>query len=152
MKQIMLDDGRTDTDTDTDADTTAIITDFTKDVMYQFQIWNDIFARISKNTEEEMTPEYCDKTQTIIDMAMKHWREKLKFSITPKLHAVECHVVYQMRNVPGFAHMLEQWIEHYHQIGHRYDSQWKGQTLEKQAELRANREYTLRQYECDRQN
>ena len=105
------------------------------------QCWDWIFSRISDQTAD-MTTEYCDETQKMINVAMRHMR-KLKFSITPKLHAIECHVVHQMRTVPGFAHMLEQWIEHYHQIGHRMDIQWQCQQPTDQARLRASKEKAL---------
>jgi hypothetical protein len=44
------------------------------------------------------------------------------FSVTPKMHGMESHVVRQMRTTPGGIGMLmEYWIEQYHQIGFRFD-------------------------------
>ena len=41
--------------------------------------------------------------------------------------------------------MLEYWVEHYHQVAHRYDVYWRGMTnTQKQAELRARRETMLK--------
>jgi hypothetical protein len=44
------------------------------------------------------------------------------FSITPKMHGMEKHVVPQMQTIPGgTGKLMEHWIEQYHQIGHRFD-------------------------------
>jgi len=44
------------------------------------------------------------------------------FSITPKVHGMEKHVVTQMQIIPGgIGRMMEHWIEQYHQTGHRFD-------------------------------
>ena len=138
----MMDEGRCKNGSDKEKE---IVKKFCDEVSTGLRLWNDIFARIS-DLEADMNDEYCNETQRRIDVAMELMR-KLNFSITPKLHCVECHIVYQMRTVPGFAYMLEQWLEHYHQIGHRYDQQWKGQQYEHQANLRASRETALQQYE-----
>jgi len=142
MKQLMLTEGRAKDGTDKDK---AIITEFCTNTRDGLQLWNDIFARMS-NQEADMNDEYCNETQKRIDAAMAFMR-KLEFSITPKLHAVECHVVYQMRTVEGFPYMLEQWIEQYHQKGHRMDTQWHGQSLEHQSRLVSAKEHTLQRPE-----
>jgi hypothetical protein len=44
------------------------------------------------------------------------------FSITPKMHGMEKHVVTQMQTIPGgIGKLMEHWIEQYHQIGYRFD-------------------------------
>ena len=138
MHQVMLAEGRYKEGNDNEK---KIVEEFCGQVSSGLILWNDIFARIS-DQKADMNDEYCDETQQLINVAMDQMR-KLNFSITPKLHVVETHIVYQMRTVPGFAYMLEQWIEHYHQIGHRMDVQWKGQQYEHQARLRANKETAL---------
>jgi len=142
MKQVMLTEGRVKDGTDKDKE---IITEFCTNTRDGLQLWNDIFARMS-NLKADMNDEYCNKTQKRIDAAMAFMR-KLEFSITPKLHAVECHVVYQMRTVEGFPYMLEQWIEQYHQKGHKMDTQWHGQTWEHQSRLVSGKEYSLQRPE-----
>lgn len=106
------------------------------DIASLLQAWNKIFARIN---ESDPSPEFCDETQEEIDGVMKLMRN-LGFSITPKLHGIECHLVHQMRNVPGFCHMLEQWIEKYHQDAHKMDLWWKMFGTREQGVLRAKRE------------
>lgn len=142
MKQVMLTEGRAKDGTDKDKE---IITEFCTNTRDGLQLWNDIFARMS-NLKADMNDEYCNETQKRIDAAMAFMR-KLEFSITPKLHAVECHVVYQMRTVEGFPYMLEQWIEQYHQKGHKMDTQWHGQTWEHQSRLVSGKEYSLQRPE-----
>ena len=41
--------------------------------------------------------------------------------------------------------MLEYWVEHYHQVAHRYDMYWRGMTdIQRQAEIRARMENRFR--------
>ena len=142
MEKVMLAEGRAKDGNDKDKE---IIKDFCTKTKHGLQLWNDIFARMS-DLKADMNDDYCDETQKRIDAAMAFMR-KLEFSITPKLHAVECHVVYQMRTVEGFPYMLEQWIEQYHQKGHRMDTQWHGQSLEHQSRLVSAKEHTLQRPE-----
>jgi len=138
MEQVMLTEGRYKNGTEKEK---KIIKDFCEEVKSGLQLWNEIFARVS-NQEAVMDDKYCDETQELINVAMKFMR-RLKFSITPKLHGMECHIVHQMRTIKGFAYMLEQFIEHYHQIGHRMDVQWQGQSFSHQADLRSRKEHIL---------
>ena len=56
---------------------------------------------------------------------------KLNFSVTPKTHGMETHVVAQMRQFAGgLAKLIEHWVEHYHKIGHGYDMHWINQPNE----------------------
>ena len=70
---------------------------------------------------------------------------KLNFSVTPKTHGMETHVVAQMRQFAGgLAKLIEHWVEHYHQIGHGYDMHWINQpNEERKAVIRSNREFTF---------
>ncbi len=48
------------------------------------------------------------------------------FSITPKVHGMEDHVVKQMRAIRGgIRELIEYWIEQYHQKGFKYDIKYK---------------------------
>ena len=52
---------------------------------------------------------------------MAHIRD-MGVSITPKMHGMEKHVVKQMLATPGgIGRLVEHWIEHYHQVGYRFD-------------------------------
>jgi len=65
--------------------------------------------------------EHCQSMQKRIDKTMAHIRS-MGFSITPKMHGMEKHVVTQMQTIPGgIGKLMEHWIEQYHQIGHRFD-------------------------------
>ena len=82
------------------------------------KLWDAAFSAIHAHNP---TPEHCNKTQEIIDRAMFQMR-KMGFSVTPKMHGMEHHVVTQMRNIPGgLGRLMEHWIEQYHQIGYRLD-------------------------------
>jgi hypothetical protein len=110
------------------------------EVRTALRAWDMIFARIHAS---DPTPEYCDKLQGDIDLAMKQWRE-LGLSVTPKLHGLECHVVAQMRAWGGIKLLLEYWVEHEHQIGNRMDTQWKSLPLAAQGRLRAKHDVAAR--------
>jgi hypothetical protein len=65
--------------------------------------------------------QHCMETQELIDKAMAHIRS-MGFSVTPKLHGMESHVVTQMRTIPGgIGKLMEHWIKQYHQTGVRFD-------------------------------
>ena len=98
-----------------------------------FKLWDGVFSAIH---EVDPTDDHCDKTQVMIDKAMKQLR-LMNFSITPKMHGMEKHVVSQMRKIRGgIAKLIEHWVEQYHQIGHRYDlSYCRAGTLKKQAAI-----------------
>jgi len=67
------------------------------------------------------------------------------FSITPKLHGLECHLVHQMRTVPGgMAALIEHWwVEQYHQKAAEMERIWAAHSYEQQAEFCACREQML---------
>ena len=72
---------------------------------------------------------------------------RLELPVSPKAHGMACHLVYQMRTVDGgVALLLEYWVEHYHQVAHKYDVYWRGQTnIQRQATIRARMESMFRQ-------
>ena len=55
-----------------------------------FCLWDLVFKAIH---EEDPTQEHCERTQKLIESAMKHWRKYLKLSIIPKLHGIEANFV-----------------------------------------------------------
>ena len=107
-----------------------------------FKLWDGVFSAIH---EVDPTDDHCDKTQVMIDKAMKQLR-LMNFSITPKMHGMEKHVVSQMRKIRGgIAKLIEHWVEQYHQVGHRYDlSYCRAGTLKKQAAIRSSIEKRAR--------
>ena len=104
-------------------------------------LWDAAFAIVHKQDPTEVD---CKTAQVCIDKAMELHR-KLNFNVTPKTHGMEKHVVDQMRKFAGgLAKLIEHWVEHYHQIGHRYDMKWINQPGEhKKAIIRSNREFTF---------
>ncbi len=64
------------------------------------------------------------------------------FSITPKVHGTEDHVVNQKRAIRGgIGELIEYWIEQYHHTGFKYDIEYKHMTGElEKAVGRAKRE------------
>ena len=51
---------------------------------------------------------------------------QIGMSITPKANGMEDHVVNQMRPTRGgISRMVEHWVERYHQVGYKYDTQWR---------------------------
>ena len=99
-------------------DKVVIVNKVCDDVGLAFKLWDGAFSAIHSPNS---TVEHCTVTQTRIDNAMAHIRG-MGFSVTPKMHGMESHVVRQMRTTPGGIGMLmEHWIEQYHQIGFRFD-------------------------------
>jgi hypothetical protein len=86
---------------------------------------------------------HCDETEKSVKLAMfQMWA--MGFSITPKLHGLECHLVHQMRTVPGgIAMLIEHWVEQYHQRATEMERIWGGHSYDEQAEFRARREHML---------
>ena len=88
------------------------------DICLALKLWDGAFSDIHM---QNPSVEHCQSTQKRIDKAMAHIRS-MGFSITPKMHGMEKHVVTQMQTIPGgIGKLMEHWIEQYHQIGHRFD-------------------------------
>ena len=69
----------------------------------------------------KVRPGNSPPSNTAINSGIEHTRT-MGFSVTPKMHGMESHVVRQMRTIPGGIGMLmEHLIEHYHQTGCRFD-------------------------------
>ena len=109
---------------------------------HAFILWDKVFKMVH---EVDPSPEHCDATQKAIDLATTHLR-KLDMSIIPKLHGMEAHLVRQMRHVHGgICKLVEHWVEHYHQVGYRYDvSYCRMGSLVKQASVRSRKEAIAR--------
>jgi len=110
-------------------------------------LWDDVFSKANTKYEESTNVvwvnKHCDDTEASIVQAMYQMR-KMGFSITPKMHGLECHLVHLMRTIPGgIHHMIEHWLEQYHQKGAEMDRMWVGHTYEHQAEFRVRREKML---------
>jgi hypothetical protein len=88
------------------------------DICLALKLWDGAFSDIHTPNP---SVEHCQATQNRIDKAMAHIRS-MGFSITPKMHGMEKHVVTQMQTIPGgIGKLMEHWIEQYHQIGYRFD-------------------------------
>ena len=65
-------------------------------------LWDDVFSKANtkyESTDADWVKEYCDEAAKSVKLAMFQMR-LMGFSITPKLHGLECHLVHQMRTVP----------------------------------------------------
>ena len=88
------------------------------DICLALKLWDGAFSDIHTPNP---SVEHCQSTQNRIDQAMAHIRS-MGFSITPKMHGMEKHVVTQMQTIPGgIGKLMEHWIEQYHQTGHMFD-------------------------------
>ncbi|KAL7548721.1 hypothetical protein ACHAWF_011993 [Thalassiosira exigua] len=112
---------------------------FCSDMTRYFTLWDDAFSMM--HTVDPVEEDFV-KTQATIDLAMECMRN-LGMSITPKAHGAEAHVVNQMRTTPGgISMMIEHWVERYHQVGFKYDDQWRLlKSEERKATLRSHREH-----------
>jgi len=113
------------------------------DVGQGLLLWDGVFSHVHRSHPNEA---HCVETQDRIDAAMAHMRD-MGLSITPKMHGMEKHVVNQMRATRGgIGRLVEHWIEHYHQVGYRYDVAYDrvGSPV-KAAEIRAKAEKRSRQ-------
>jgi hypothetical protein len=100
-------------------DKVVIVNKVCDDVGLAFKLWDGAFSAIHSPNP---TVEHCTVTQTRIDNAMGAHIRGMGFSVTPKMHGMESHLVRQMRTTPGGIGMLvEHWIEQYHQIGFWFD-------------------------------
>ncbi len=67
------------------------------DICLALKLWDGAFSDIHTPNP---SVEHCQSTQNRIDQAMAHIRS-MGFSITPKMHGMEKHVVTQMQTIPG---------------------------------------------------
>lgn len=110
-----------------------------EDCVEYLVLWDAAFAAVHVDYPDQ---DACDKAQPYIDLAMSKHRE-LKFRVTTKTHGMEKHIVCQMLRVKIIGKLIEHWVEHYHQIGGRYDMKWISQPDElRKAVIRARREFT----------
>jgi hypothetical protein len=116
--------------------------DMCEDIGLAMKLWDGVFSYVHKSNPDEA---HCKATQNRINNAMAHMR-KMGVSITPKMHGMEKHVVNQMRATRGgIGRLVEHWIEHYHQVGYRFDVAYDrvGSTVEA-AKIRARSELRSR--------
>jgi hypothetical protein len=121
-----------------DAETEAKEITICDDVGLALKLWDGAFADIHSI---DTSREHCDSTQERINKAMDQLRF-MKIPITPKMHGMECHVVDQMRNIlGGIGKLMEHWMEHYHQVGYRFDMAYcRAGSLKGQADIRSSAE------------
>lgn len=109
-------------------------------------LWDDVFSKANKEYESttvDWVTKHCDDTQKSIEQAMFQMR-LMGFSITPKMHGLECHLVHLMRTIPGGIHqMIEHWVEQYHQKAAEMERMWTGHSHEEQAGFCVRRENML---------
>ena len=73
-------------------------------VKLALQLWNKAFSMINKRNPSN---DHCNETQRTIDLAVEQML-RLGLPLTPKGHGMMCHIVYQMKMIPGgVALMLE---------------------------------------------
>ncbi len=78
-------------------DNDVIINKVRDNVGLALKLWDGVFSAIHSPNP---TVEHCIETQERIDKAMAHIRS-MGFSVTPKIHGMESHVVRQMGTIPG---------------------------------------------------
>ena len=81
-----------------------------------------------------VTDEVVDQTERYVKKVMELCRY-LGFSITPKLHCLECHAVYLLRKHRGFADLAEDAGERAHQSESKMDLRWAAQRSHDRREL-----------------
>jgi hypothetical protein len=128
---------------------TAIVDEVRKlcvEVRKALVLLDDVFSKTNtkyESTNVDWVNKHCDETEKSVTLAMFQMRV-MGFSITPKLHGLECHLVHQMRTVPGgIAMLIEHWVEQYHQRATEMERIWGGHSYDEQAEFRARREHML---------
>ena len=116
------------------------------DVTWVLVCWDDVFSKANTKYEslnDDWVKKHCDETEKSIQQAMFMMRA-MGFSITPKMHGLECHLLHQMRTVPGgIAGHIEHWVEQYHQTAAKMERIWASHSFNNQAEFRAKREHML---------
>jgi hypothetical protein len=101
-----------------DSDKEVIVNKTCDDVGLAFKLWDGVFSAIHSSNP---TVQHCIDTQERIDKAMIQIRY-MGYSVTPKMHGMETHIVTQMRSIAGgIGKLMEHWIEQYHQTGFRFD-------------------------------
>ena len=83
-------------------DKVVIVNKVCGDVGLAFKLWDGAFLAIHSPNP---TVEHCTVTLKRIDNAMAHIRG-MGFSVTPKMHWMESHVVREMRTTPGGIGMI----------------------------------------------
>jgi hypothetical protein len=95
------------------SDNEVIVDKICKNLGLPFKLWDGVFSAIHLPNP---TVENCMETHKRIDKAMAHIRS-MGFSIAPKMHGMESHVVTKMRTIPGgigIGKVMEHWIEQHH--------------------------------------
>ncbi len=101
-------------------------------------LWDGALSEVQVKDPTEAN---FERAQWFIKCAMEVMRD-MGFSVTPKAHRMEKHVVAQMRNIRGgIGELIEYWIEQYHQVGFKYDMKYRNMSGDfEKAVVRAKRE------------
>lgn len=78
----------------------------------------DALFSMARTPSGLMTDDGVDKLRNLADLALRLWRG-LDLSITPKVHAIEDHMVDQIRRLKGIGDLGEDFVERSHQDGIR---------------------------------
>ena len=103
-------------------------------------VFDGVFS-IARMPSGTVSDEYLAKLENFIATAMRLWRG-LGNSVTPKVHAVEDHLLDQIRRLKGIGDLTEDFIEKSHQDGIIDHSRTKNSlTLDAKAKQHSKREH-----------
>ena len=113
--------------------TDGIIDEICDDAIELLQCWDDFFSLLAraKPTENDLS-----NAHKIAEKAVAKHREMMG-KLTPKGHLCEDHAINQFLSLPPglFRLLIEEWVEHNHQIGSRVETRYRNQ---QDIDLRAN--------------
>ena len=114
----------------------STIDDLCNDVISLLSLWHDVFHLLRKTSP---TPADKIELEKAIKKAVSKHRE-VGLSITPKVHLIEDHALFQYCNLPdGIAIFIEEFVEQNHQKGHQVEEQSKRiKNIDQQALCKAN--------------
>lgn len=100
------------------------LTELKEQVADLLEIWDKFFTLLCTKNPTEADKDTADE---LAKAAAKKHREVLK-NLTPKAHIGEDHAARSFRELPSglFRLLIEQWVEHNHQIGSRIENQYQG--------------------------
>ena len=94
-----------------------ILTKVLDDFHSCFEIMNLVFSRLHIL---DPTAQEIDSAEKAIQMLETMWR-KLQLSITPKCYILFDHTIDQVKTHNGIADLVEDYVEHAHQVGKQLD-------------------------------
>ena len=94
-----------------------LLTKTLEDFYLLFEIMDVVFAKLRIL---DPTPDEIESMEVAIGMLEQVWR-KLQLSITPKCHIMFDHIIDQVKEHNGIADLVEDYVEHAHQLGKQLD-------------------------------